>query len=391
MKQFLYYANGSSGNHGCEAIIRSLENILKPDIKSINLTLSQEEDTKYSVSDIVHLKDINLVSRKNFDFIKAYFRLKLNKSKYALDLYPYNWLLKRIKPHDDIIALSIGGDNYCYGGTDFYYELDKILHEKGFTTAMIGCSIDPDVIRNPKVISDLASHKVIVARESITYDALLSVGLKNVVLLPDPAFTLKTEELELPDGFIEGNTIGLNISPMVCKYSSDDIIGRNTDSLIKHILDSTDLQIALIPHVIWPQSNDIDSLQPFYEKYKDTGRIVMIEDCNAEELKGYISRCRFLIVARTHASIAAYSSCVPTLVIGYSVKAKGIAKDIFGTYENYVLPAQSFVSDTELIRGFEWLKGNEDSIKNYLRSFMPGYCRKAYVIKNIIEEIDITR
>ena len=47
------------------------------------------------------------------------------------------------------------------------------------------------------------------------------------------------------------------------------------------------------------------------------------------------------IGARTHATIAAYSSCVPTLVVGYSIKARGIAKDLFGTDEGYVLPVQA--------------------------------------------------
>lgn len=49
----------------------------------------------------------------------------------------------------------------------------------------------------------------------------------------------------------------------------------------------------------------------------------MIEDASCGDLKGYISRCRFLVAARTHASIAAYSTGVPALVAGYSVKARG--------------------------------------------------------------------
>lgn len=50
----------------------------------------------------------------------------------------------------------------------------------------------------------------------------------------------------------------------------------------------------------------------------------MIEDAPCGDLKGYISRCRFLVAARTHASIAAYSTGVPALVAGYSVKARGL-------------------------------------------------------------------
>ena len=51
----------------------------------------------------------------------------------------------------------------------------------------------------------------------------------------------------------------------------------------------------------------------------------MIQDDNCMVIKGYISRCELFIGARTHATIAAYSTGVPTLVLGYSVKARGIA------------------------------------------------------------------
>ena len=388
MKQILYYANGGSGNHGCEAIIRSLERILRPDVKSRDLTIALEQDIHYGLSKFIELVDVNACSGKTLEFVKAYIKLKLLKSTFALDVVPYKTLLKQIKNRRDILALSVGGDNYCYGGTGFYYELDRVFHNRGLKTAMVGCSIEPNVIKDKKVRTDLASHEVIIARESITYRALLDEGLKNVVLLPDPAFLLNTKKKPLPFGFVEGNTIGLNLSPMVDKYSNGSgIVTRNADRFIQFIIENTDLQIELIPHVVWPQSNDFDTLKPLYEKYKDTGRVILIEDCNAEELKGYIARCRFLIAARTHASIAAYSNCVPTLVIGYSVKAKGIAKDIFGTYDNYVLPSQTLKTDTDLIDAFEWLKDNEDSIRAHLNAFMPDYCKKAYRIKDELERI----
>ena len=124
-----------------------------------------------------------------------------------------------------------------------------------------------------------------------------------------------------------------------------------------------------------------------YDKFKSTNRVSLLEDNNCEILKGYISRCRFFIGARTHATIAAYSTNVPTLVIGYSVKAKGIAKDIFGTYENYVLPVQSLSNKDDLINAFEWMKDNEDDIRKHLNEFMPGYKEKALQGKVEIEKL----
>ena len=57
--------------------------------------------------------------------------------------------------------------------------------------------------------------------------------------------------------------------------------------------------------------------------------------------------------ARTHSTIAAYSSGVPTLVIGYSVKSRGIATDLFGTTEGYVLPVQEIRDTDSLIKAYE--------------------------------------
>lgn len=78
----------------------------------------------------------------------------------------------------------------------------------------------------------------------------------------------------------------------------------------------------------------------------------MIEDCNCMQLKGYISRCRFFIGARTHATIAAYSTFVPTLVLGYSIKSRGIATDLFGSDENYVISIQDLLNEEDLYQAF---------------------------------------
>ena len=101
-------------------------------------------------------------------------------------------------------------------------------------------------------------------------------------------------------------------------------------------------------------------------------------------MKGYIRRCRFFITARTHASIAAYSSCVPTIVLGYSIKAKGIATDLFGTSENYVLPVQNIRSETDLLENFKWLLNNETAIRDRLTQLMPSYIERAYDARNEI-------
>ena len=173
--------------------------------------------------------------------------------------------------------------------------------------------------------------------------------------------------------------------------TTEGITIENYIELIKFILENTDMNVALIPHVIWEDNNDDRKPSKFlYDKFKDTNRVVLIEDDNCEVLKGYISRCKFFIGARTHSTIAAYSTCVPTLVVGYSIKAKGIAKDIFGTYENYVIPVQNLKNKDDLLKSFKWIEDRESSIKEYMDKFIPSYKEKsldaAKELSKIIED-----
>ena len=385
MNNIILYGHGGSGNHGCEAIVRSIEKVLAK--KNLHLmTMGIKEDTNYRLDDIVipySAKEFD----KNWSFLKAYFKLKLFKEYIHLDMLPYCNYLKKINKKYDI-ALSIGGDNYCYGETTIYQHLNRFYNSRKIKTALVGCSIEPDIIQHQDMKNDLMLYSLIIARESLTYNALIKNGLKNVILLPDPAFQLDKVSLPLPEKFVEKNTVGINISPLVIKCEEkDNITLKNYMNLIEYIIHSTDMNIALIPHVIWDHSNDLEPLNWLYNKYKNTKRVVLVEDNNCMELKGYISRCRFMIAARTHASIAAYSTCVPTLVVGYSVKAKGIAQDIFGSYKNYVLPVQSLTKDDELVAAFKWLQENETSIKKHLESVMPSYKEQALLIKDEIEKI----
>ncbi len=113
--------------------------------------------------------------------------------------------------------------------------------------------------------------------------------------------------------------------------------------------------------------------------------MVEVKDASCEELKGYIERCSLFVGARTHATIAAYSSCVPTLVVGYSVKARGIAKDLFGTEEHYVIPVQSLREKEDLVKGFRWLQNHQRQIQDRLIHLMPEYQKQALLAG---EEVD---
>ena len=373
MNKYFFYAYGGSANHGCEAIARSTIDILgcRPKIYSPNL----EHDKKYGLSELADVKEINNIRPKSLRHIAYYIKKNLSKSYDHYSRYIYSDMLSSSPG----IALSIGGDNYCYSSSDFLGSVNKQLCETGFNTVLWGCSIEPELLKNPSLVKDMKRYSVITPRESITYQALVDAGVyDNVFLHADPAFALETQHLPLPENFAVDNTVGINVSPLIRKYSTGaSEVVENYTHLIECILKDTDMNIAFIPHVVISGNDDLEILSNFYRKYEKTNRVCLVEDCNCTQLKGYISRCRFFVGARTHATIAAYSSCIPTLVSGYSVKARGIARDLFGSEEHYVLPVQNMNNIRDLAECFFWIVDNEQKIKDHLVAKIPVHIESA--------------
>lgn len=131
--------------------------------------------------------------------------------------------------------------------------------------------------------------------------------------------------------------------------------------------------------MVIPGNSDYDTMKSLFDEFSRTGRVIRISDkLTAERYKGIISECKLFIGARTHATIAAYSSCTPTLVVGYSVKAKGIARDLFGNYDDYILPVQNLKDENELIEKFKIAEERCSDDKKHLEKIMPEYIEKAW-------------
>lgn len=391
--RFLFFAHGGSYNHGCEALIRSTAAIFKSEFGETDITVAStrpEQDIEYDIPYVDRYIQQQPFRRYSLDWFVDYLARK-----------GFDNVLPQIHPryYDTIkygakvdVAISIGGDNYCYNDLDWLYLIDREIKRRNGTLVLWGCSIEPDVI-DVEMETDLRRFDLIIARETITYNALMERGIeKNLHLYPDPAFILEKVELPLPEGWQKDNMIGLNISPLIMDYEkSSGIAFNSTCGLIKHILQATDYSIALIPHVLWDFSNDIGPLTRIYERFEDTKRVLLFgENYNAPQLKGLISHCRMFVGARTHATIAAYSTCVPTLVVGYSVKARGIARDIFGSEENMVISVQSLEHANDLVDAFKYIQENEETLRKHLQEFMPSYIEKAWLaseeVKKLIEK-----
>lgn len=383
--KLMMFAHDGSLNRGCEAIVRSSTNIIKEKINGVKVFLvSGKPDTDKFIPKLDGVYDGTKKTIKpySYDWLISSLRVKLLKDEsYALGKIEEN-IIKHI--HDMDVFLSIGGDNYCYGEQPGWYEVDRRVKAKGKKLVLWGCSIGEEDMTERK-LKDLQLFDLILARETITYNMLLSKGITNVRLCADPAFTMEKEELELPEGWQNGNTLGINYSPLVQKKNIDS--EKALRELIKHILSTTNMTIALTPHVIDQGNNDYELLTQFYEEFKNSGRVILLPDnLNAIQYKGYIGRMRFFIGARTHATIAAYSNYVPTMVLGYSVKSKGIAKDIFGE-EKLVLGINEISKSELLIAKFNEMIEEEEGLINNLRQSIPHIKKMSFKATEYLYEL----
>lgn len=374
--RLVMYLHGGSGNHGCEAIVNSTCHMLE-EIPKLLVTNSEKEDQSYSVAGLCDILEERKIAEHFFAHVWYYVWRKLFHDPESFMRYRFRSVLGKNRAP---LYLSIGGDMYCY-------ELSKkeavvansTFNRAGAKTVLWGCSLEPELLKEKAVIEDMKRYTLITPRESITTEALRSAGITdNVRQYPDPAFSLQPEVVPLPENFQKGHTIGINVSPMIVRNETvKGITIQNYRKLIDHILSTTTECVALIPHVIWKNNDDRLTLQELYRGYENNRRVILIEDMTCQRLKYIISQCRMFIGARTHATIAAYSSMVPTLVIGYSVKARGIARDLFGTEEHYVLPVQTLSDPEQMIQAFEWMMDRENEIRDRLMQIMPEYCAQS--------------
>ncbi len=265
---------------------------------------------------------------------------------------------RSLQPHlqGAAVALEIGGDNYSfdYGKPDGFMEMDCYLQRRKIPVVLWGASVGPfdaDPVFARRMFDHLRSLAAVFVRESASLEYLQANGVRrNVHRVADPAFVMQPAEpsaaalgCSIPVG-----AIGINLSPLVARFRGLDSAPADLTewlSFCSGLLKSASMfnrPILLIPHVAaeWPGNDDFALLQALGRLTaagSDVPIRVLPPGLNAAEIKWVIGRCSVFVGARTHATIAALSSLVPTLSISYSLKARGINRDIFDNLD-YCIP-----------------------------------------------------
>lgn len=185
----------------------------------------------------------------------------------------------------------------------------------------------------------LPKLELICARGNITKDNLESIGItENVRLCADGAFTMPDvpeihervlTATEKDDFFREDEKgiVGLSISSVVdkrCRKIGVDYRKKTIEFI--NYLNEKGYRVLLIAHAARINStksrnNDLlvgDAI------YKAVSKESMVHwehrEMDAEEIREYIGRCRFVVASRFHAMIASLQRKIPVLLVGWSHK-----------------------------------------------------------------------
>ena len=73
--------------------------------------------------------------------------------------------------------------------------------------------------------------------------------------------------------------VGINVSPLIIGHEGRaGSVMENYVRLVEYLLEATDMNVALIPHVVWPGNDDRKPLGALRERFRHTGRVIMVGD-----------------------------------------------------------------------------------------------------------------
>ena len=293
--------------------------------------------------------------------------------------------------------LMIGGDNisldYGYGSLFQWSGLSDAASRAGLKTMLFAASVGPfsaDPVAERFMRNHLQRYHLITVRESASYQYVQQLGLTHAELVTDPAFALVPSPCDLPALFLAGRPVlGFNISPLIQhlldRRGIDTDLVRQSAAFIERVVAQTDMAVALVPHVDpldgSATNSDSNFMSGLLARLLANGvasdRVGMLgRGYNAAQLKHIIGQCRFFIGARTHATVAAWSTGVPTVSIAYSIKAKGLNQDLFGSLD-HVLDTPAVNGDS-LWDSLQTLRDREPDLRALLAERIPIWRARAH-------------
>lgn len=315
---------------------------------------------------------------------KRWFRQKILRQ-----LHPYEAALAKA----DLVVVS-GGDIFSsdYSIMERYLrQLDQPL-AAGVPVMFFAQSIGPFATEAERqAFAATARRATSTVRETISEVYLtqtLGIDPARVTLTADPAFLLEVPEDLCAAMLAEyGLTAGTYAAAAVSRSISGFTDLTHEYHLAAWVEGARWLMeaaghLVLVPHVQMPEAhqNDLSLAHEIHAALGQDPRCTVMDHRmhGSVEFKAVLSRAVFVTAERTHGAIGAMSSGVPTLSIGYSIKAEGVLRQLIrdeALVAKSLVPAPDFSADPVARLAAAWAVRKE--FANALPSTLPGVKARA--------------
>ena len=388
------------GNKGAIAMLHCIINEIrkrKPETEFVILSKKAMKSEEFP--------DVKIVPEREQEFDLALISLWIWWLFSKIGLY-FNFLLKNDiieKYRNADLILSASGISFIddFGIIKLYHyskylQIPLLLKKKIIKFTQ---SLGPfnSVVNRSFAKSILPNLNFIIARGENSFLNLNKIGIKkNVRSLPDIAITLKSKKskqaIHCLTKLESYNIIGISPNIVCSTLDKKKLYIKTLIELCDHISRKyPENKILLIPHSFDNEigkRDDFSICREILKKVNDPKNIILENTFNysPEETKWLISQCQFFVGSRFHSIIAAVSSFVPTITIGWHWKYEETMKWL-GLKDNLIYYWE--LDKKNFIELFEDNYQKRTETRQTLKTVIPKLQENALVaIDKIIEELE---
>ena len=400
-------ATDFAGNKGAAAMLQAIVKNVKKEIEDVEFKLfsvyprEDESQNPYSYLEVVACKPEQIIF---IGFPLAILYKLLCRVSFIKKLLLKNKILKGIDECDFIVDAA---------GISFVDSRGFVMNTYNFICVATPLLLGKKVIKFSQAMGPFNSfwNKLwakltlphvtkICARGEVTYKHLIQLGLKNVEVCADGAFSMLDDEMSKKQvqamletyKLSKGEYVTLSISSVVNKYCKKNnfiYVGKMRE-LITYLNDRG-YKVLIIANAARKgnsknKNNDLLVCSEVYGSLENKAGCIWIEEeFTPEVIRELIGNSRMLIASRFHAMIGALEKGIPVLLIGWSHKYKEVL-DMFKVGE-YATDYKE-LSFESIIAKFEQLDQDYDSIRASIVNHLDKVKNSSYKnIQIILDEL----
>lgn len=371
VKKIVLYGYDAERNFGYPSLIHGAIALIRDICPNCEIVYVQRKKITKAMEDDLGIKCLTIAKNSTSRLLLA-----LILAKFGIVGSDYKKLYDHIAQSD--VVMDLNGICFCsqLRGKNLHFPRNLLSVITTFPCAYLAknlgklsvkcpASYGPIIKKDDVIAARYATRKlfdVIYAREMESKKQLNKYASHmNISVVPDLANMMPYVKVKN----ITAKSVGISVSHQIIKqWKADEQYIKCMTSLIEHIIMKHGLKVVLIPNE-YPCNKAYNDISVAYEIKRilhdnSNVEILDVENMQSSAVKNVIASCDIIVASRYHSCVAALSSGVPTLVVGWHYKYYELLE--LYQQQKWILSEEN-CSSAELIHMFDKLFGQKETIR----------------------------